>query len=1073
MNEDITDINHHVSSNEKIQTTQIIDNMKSANSSSLRALQLCRYVMSLFIKEFPSVYSLIPTIISLWLMDRGYFQESISSDIISFIMNSTEIQSSSISSYYQIHNDLFPNQTNFIIHLFKKYGQDDLIHDLLKHFINSNHNNSSLLNYNSNNLKVKLSFQQLFNKITSTTTGTTTSTTTATTTTPTSTIVNHINNNNDHKLNMKPIGAPYLALSKLRNLIHKMNRLHNQISLPMKVLNSIDKLARNSLIQLAEICRQAGRLSDLISLGLNSWEAKVLFEYYEKTGQQNLLFHCLIARSQYQTAMEIFNSYHGVLPYDKTRLLHNNTINSTIIDHNDEHVQRLQLDLMIQLMNSCLPLLNTTNEFNKKSIQSNYYYHHHQMDHYKALANEYVNMDDIQTNSESSSLIPHDDDHDHDHRLRQPSSSSLLSSSSFTQSQLSLPQMDNRDFIAYKQTTPLIYPLTDLKKSNPLKKPTSSLSALSSNKYQLNSCIGNPYSYGDIDDNHDNQDDDRHLIEDEMIRNNRINKSNSWLLTTNKKSRQEFWNTFKELQDLHESCGLNSNIWLNDSRCRLMDYTTINTTNSTIVTPTQPVHLNESRLKLNKKREYPTKDIDDLDKYLFKCIYTPPSCGRKQIHSNIITNRLITSTASLFNNSLSSPLNQKPISILKTKMCLSNKEISVSTMANSMKTTITTTTTTTAAAATGTTIVSSSSSSLFSTSLNPVISSSSSSSTSSSLSRSTYTTNVTNCSNMKDLSHLIKENNLLRNELHINKNTTDQEISSKIYDNDDDCNIDENDDCDVTLNLSTVRPSIVNTEKFQHKLIQDNVNSKCNEFTFSAPHRLSLTSSNTPIFNKSIEKNEFLFSAPLINKTIKPNQSIDNNDIDQVSILPISMDESNQSSSSTINNNDSDQSTVNCDQMNTAKNTYLIDLNNTPSLTKAPIFTPPKLQNPTLNVNQIHTNETTHQLINNDSIDNKEDITPKVTMKSRRTRDPHSYHKTSIHSSQHTTVMNLDHLDRIHQHPHHHDEHNHYHSYQSIDMDDFDDNSSVTSSMTNDSSDTVRRSTRRVRPPKRYDSSAV
>uniref|UniRef100_A0A094ZJW0 Uncharacterized protein n=1 Tax=Schistosoma haematobium TaxID=6185 RepID=A0A094ZJW0_SCHHA len=895
-------------------------------------------------------------------------------------MNSTEIQSS-ISSYYQIHNDLFPNQTNLIIHLFKKYGQGDLIHELLKHLTNYNNNNSSSLDYNPNNLKVQLSFQQLFNKIT--------------TITPTtnSTIMN---NNSDHKLNMKPIGAPYLALSKLRNLIHKMNRLHNQTPLPTKVLNSVDKLARNSLIQLAEICRQAGRLSDLISLGLNSWEAKVLFEYYEKTGQQNLLFHCLIARSKYQTALEIFNNYHGVLPYHKTRLLHGNTTNPTV-DH-DEHVQRLQqLDLMIQLMNSCLPLLNTNNEFNKKSIPSNY---SNQMDHYKALANEYVNMDDIQTNSESSSLIPHHDDDHHNNNLvdnnifesihhRQPSSSS-----SFTQSQSSLPQMDHGNFIAYKQTTPLIYPLTDLKKSNQLKKPTS-------NKYQLNSRIGNPYSYDDMDDNHDDDgDDDRHLIEDEIIRNNRINKSNSWLLTTNKKSRQEFWNTFKDclclrieyrLQDLHESCGLNSNIWLNDSRCRLMDYTTINTTNSTVVTPTQSVNLNESRLKLNKKREFPSKD-DDLGKYLFKCIYTPPSCGRKQIHSNTITNRLMTSSNSLFNNSISSPFNQKPISILKTKMCLSNKEISVSTMVDSMKTTITTTTTTTAAAAA--TIVSSSSSLpsslLFSTSLNPVVSSSSSSSTSSSLSRSTYTTNVTNCSNIKNSSHLMNENNLLRNELNLIKNTTDQEISNKIYDNNnDDCNIDEDDDdCDVTLNLSTVRPSIVNTEKFQHKLLQDNVNNKCNEFTFSAPHRLSLTSSNT--------------------------------------------------------------------------------LDNTTSLTKTPIFTPTKLQNPMVVLDQFHTKETTYQLTNND-VDNKEDTTPKVTVKSRKTRDQHPHHKISTHSSQQTTESIIDHLDRLHQEDNYH---HYHHPYQPIDMDDNDDNSSVTSSMT-DSSETVRRSTRRVRPPKRYDSSAV
>ncbi|XP_018645111.1 hypothetical protein Smp_176800 [Schistosoma mansoni] len=815
----------------------------------------CRYVMSLFIKEFPMVYSLVPTIISLWLMDRGYFQESISSDIMSFIMNSSEIPSS-----YQIHSDIFPNQIHFIIHLFNMYGQGDLIHDLLKHL--TNNNNSSSLNYNSNNLKVPLSFRQFFNK---------TSTITPTPTPPNSITMNH-NNNNNHKFNMKPIGAPYLALSKLRNLIYKMNRLHNQTPLPIKVLNSIDKLARNSFIQLTEICRQAGRLSDLISLGLNSWEAKVLFEYYEKTGQQNLLFHCLIARSHYQTAMDILNNNNN----NSTNPIHS-TIHTLDNDNND---QRFQVELMKQLIHSCLPLLNL-NELNHKSAP---------LDHFKALANEY-----------------------------KP-----------------------------KQPTP------------------SSLSSLSlSNKYPLNSHI--------------------------------------------------------------------------------------------VTTPTQPVNLNESRLKLNRKREYPLKD-DDLDKYLFKCIYTPPSCRRKQSHSNTVTNRLIPSSNSLFNNSISSPFNQKPISILKTKICSSNKEISASTMADSMKTTITTTTTAAVA-----TIVSSSSSSLFSTSLNPIISSSTSISP---FPYSTLTTNVvTSCSNVKDSSYLMKENNLL----NMNNNTTHEEISSNIHDNDDDCNVDENDDCDVTLNLSTVRPSIVNIEKFQHnKLLQDNVNNKCNEFTFSAPRRISLTSSNTPIINKSMEKNEFLFSAPLINKSaIKPNQSIEN-DIDKVTVLPISMNESNQCSYTTINNNDNDSygSTSNSDQLMNTSKIYFMDLDNTPSLTKAPIFTPPKLQNPAPILDQIHTNETIHDQLTNNDIDNKEDITPRVAVKSRKKRDHQPHHKTSTHSSQLTTESIFDHLNRLHQ------EQNHYPTHQSIDMDDFDDTSSVTSSMT-DSSETVRRSTRRVRPPKRYDSSAV
>lgn len=147
---------------------------------------------------------------------------------------------------------------------------------------------------------------------------------------------------------------------------------------------------------------------------------------------------------------------------------------------------------------------------------------------------------------------------------------------------------------------------------------------------------------------------------------------------------------------------------------------------------------------------------------------------------------------------------------------------------------------------------------------------------------------------------------------------------------------------------------------------------------------------------------------------------------------------------------------------------YLIELDNTTSLTKTPIVTPIKLQNPTVVLDQFHTKETTYQLINND-VNNKEDTTPKVTVKSRKTRDQHPHHKISTDSSQQTTESILDHLDRLHQERNHH---HYHHPYQPIDMDDFDDNSSVTSSMT-DSSETVRRSTRRVRPPKRYDSSAV
>ncbi|TNN07681.1 Protein ELYS [Schistosoma japonicum] len=869
--------------------------IKSTNSGSLRALQLCRYIMSLFIKEFPSAYPLVPTIISLWLMDRGYFQESISPQIISFIMNTPESQS--LSSYHQVFSDIFPNQINLMINLFSHYGHEDLIHELLK-YLTINSSSSSSLKQNPNSYKVQMSFRQLFNKVPLT---------------PTTTTV--MNTSSINKLNMKPIGAPYLALIKLRNLIHKMNQLHNHTPLTMDMLNSVDKLARDSLIQLAEICRQAGRLGDLISLGLNNWEAKVLFEYYQKTGQHNLLFHCLIARSQYQTAMAIINNYRRVTPsFHKPEQLYK-------YDDISEH--RLQLELMTQLLTSCLPLLNATNECNKTSSHSD----NLKLDHFKALANEYVSIDDFQTNSESSSLI-------HDDNVGEMFESVHLNQpSSLSQSSSSIQLDDGKNFIAYKQTTPLVYPLTNVKKHI---------------QHKLTSSTKHPFNYL-TDDQYLNSVDnigDNDITDDEIIRNNRINNSNSWLLATNKKHRQEFWSTFKE------------------------------------------------------------------------CIYTPPSCGRKEVYLNA-TNRLITpSTMSLFNNSISSPSNQKPVSILKTRSCSSDKGACVSTVDPS-STTVTTATT-----------ISSSTRSC--SSLNSVISPSTS--LSCSIIKSTLTNQVE-----KPIQLTSETYSTIRKSDYIRNNN-----NNEIHVNDDD------DDCDVTLNLSTVRPSVVNIEKSEHITTADNVVMKCNEFIFSAPRRISLTQ-NTPTSNKSQQKKEFLFSAPLVNMTVKRMESVDN-----VTVSPTSVDELNMHpsySKSTSSDTDVHDDPLNSDHVETSK-TFLVGCNDTISLTNAPIFTPPKLQNSCSSSDYIHTKETIHDV----------DATPKVASNSRKSRGYHP--KTSTQPSQLTTEAILDHLDRLHEERHH------YHYNQPTDMDDFDDTSSITSSVT-DSSETLRRSTRRVRPPKRYDSSAV
>ncbi|KAH8856060.1 Protein ELYS [Schistosoma japonicum] len=881
--------------------------IKSTNSGSLRALQLCRYIMSLFIKEFPSAYPLVPTIISLWLMDRGYFQ---------------------------VFSDIFPNQINLMINLFSHYGHEDLIHELLK-YLTINSSSSSSFKQNPNSYKMQMSFRQLFNKVPLT---------------PTTTTV--MNTSSINKLNMKPIGAPYLALIKLRNLIHKMNQLHNHTPLTMDMLNSVDKLARDSLIQLAEI---SGRLGDLISLGLNNWEAKVLFEYYQKTGQHNLLFHCLIARSQYQTAMAIINNYRRVTPsFHKPEQLYK-------YDNISEH--RLQLELMTQLLTSCLPLLNATNECNKTSSHSD----NLKLDHFKALANEYVSIDDFQTNSESSSLIHDDNVGEMFESVHQNQPSSL------SQSSLSIQLDDGKNFIAYKQTTPL---------------------------HKLTSSTKHPFNYL-TDDQYLNSVDnigDNDITDDEIIRNNRISNSNSWLL-----------------QDLHKSYGLNSDIWLNDSR-HLMDYTNI--TNST--TPKQS--FNESRLKLSKKREFLPKE-DDLNKYLLKCIYTPPSCGRKEVYLNA-TNRLITpSTMSLFNNSISSPSNQKPVSILKTRSCSSDKGTCVSTVDPS-STTVTTATT-----------ISSSTRSC--SSLNSVISPSTS--LSCSVIKSTLTNQVE-----KPIQLTSETYSTIRKSDYIRNNN-----NNEIHVNDDD------DDCDVTLNLSTVRPSVVNIEKSEHLTTADNAVMKCNEFIFSAPRRISLTQ-NTPTSNKSQQKKEFLFSAPLVNMTVKRMESVDN-----VTVSPTSVDELNMHpsySKSTSSDTDVHDDPLNSDHVETSK-TFLVGCNDTISLTNAPIFTPPKLQNSCSSSDYIHTKETIH-VYNDDDVD----ATPKVASNSRKSRGYHP--KTSTQPSQLTTETILDHLDRLHEERHH------YHYNQPTDMDDFDDTSSITSSVT-DSSETLRRSTRRVRPPKRYDSSAV
>ncbi|VDQ14167.1 unnamed protein product [Trichobilharzia regenti] len=58
-------------------------------------------------------------------------------------------------------------------------------------------------------------------------------------------------------------------------------------------------------------------------------------------------------------------------------------------------------------------------------------------------------------------------------------------------------------------------------------------------------------------------------------------------------------------------------------------------------------------------------------KLMIMCIYTPPSCGHKQLHVNPASSSnssRIISSESLFGDLKSTPVNQKPISILKVSL---------------------------------------------------------------------------------------------------------------------------------------------------------------------------------------------------------------------------------------------------------------------------------------------------------------------------------------------------------------------------------------------------------------------
>ncbi|KAF5405623.1 hypothetical protein PHET_00685, partial [Paragonimus heterotremus] len=241
-----------------------VQDLPTANPHML-AVKLCRHVLLLLTKEFPAIRPLLPSIFLLWLLDRGFFKESLMPQLRTYVTTATVESHSHLPGRLVI---LFPNQHELVGSYLKSCNQADVWDHLKRCFqLDSPMNTRRRQSTCSSALRKDLTDD------------------------------------------LRATGAPFLALSKLRRSMLKLETFRMDDDVDSDLFDKAQTMANGAFIRLAEACRRAGRLGDLMNLDLSPSESRILFDHYKKTGQYVVVFHCLLARKQYKSALQLYAEY--------------------------------------------------------------------------------------------------------------------------------------------------------------------------------------------------------------------------------------------------------------------------------------------------------------------------------------------------------------------------------------------------------------------------------------------------------------------------------------------------------------------------------------------------------------------------------------------------------------------------------------------------------------------------------------------------------------------------------------------------------------------------------------------
>uniref|UniRef100_A0A0X3NSE9 ELYS beta-propeller domain-containing protein n=1 Tax=Schistocephalus solidus TaxID=70667 RepID=A0A0X3NSE9_SCHSO len=196
-------------------------------SPTARAIKMHKYVVTEFLKDFPTEKPLLTAIQTLWLFDRCRFKEILTSDL-------SPIVTGQVTSLSQLP-EIFPNQAHFLVRLSLFFGQTRLA--------------------------------LLFD--------------------PAHTTDDPALYTNFLPANPKAVAAPLAALTRLRRMY---------ASVP-------EEEAAALFLQCVRYFLKYGRLLDLLNSNLSSWETTIFTDYLKSSGYRDLLFCCLLARSQYKVPL--------------------------------------------------------------------------------------------------------------------------------------------------------------------------------------------------------------------------------------------------------------------------------------------------------------------------------------------------------------------------------------------------------------------------------------------------------------------------------------------------------------------------------------------------------------------------------------------------------------------------------------------------------------------------------------------------------------------------------------------------------------------------------------------------